>query len=71
MFLEDPPAWWRDQAAECLRQGSPERLVNPLANVTATALYGDPWRWREILSAVETRLHEMRRNLGAEGVGAM
>ncbi|PLS87009.1 MAG: hypothetical protein CYG60_04220 [Actinobacteria bacterium] len=63
-FLADPPTWFLDQAEKCAREGNPERLVNPLATVAADELYGDRWRWREVLPAVEAWLRE---NRGAGG----
>jgi KaiC/GvpD/RAD55 family RecA-like ATPase len=52
-FLADPPQWFRDQAADAFRQGSPERLVNALATAVVNELYGGPQRWREALPAVQ------------------
>ena len=52
-FLEDPPQWFRKQAAACVQEGTPERLVNPLANAVAEHLYNDPHRWRQVRPAVE------------------
>lgn len=60
-FLENPPRWWVTQAKECLRQGSPERLVKPLANAVATEVYGSPFKWREVLPGIEAKLEEMPR----------
>ena len=57
-FLEHPPAWFREQAEECVRKGSPDRLVNPLASVVSAELYGSPYRWREVLPAVRESLRE-------------
>jgi hypothetical protein len=52
-YLENPPAWFRKQAASCAEQGSPERLVNPLANSVAIEVFGSPQRWREVKQAIE------------------
>jgi hypothetical protein len=41
-FLENPPNWFQKQAAACVQEGTPERLVNPLANAVAEHLYNDP-----------------------------
>lgn len=51
-LFADPPGWLRDQVAEYRRQGSPERLLNPLAAAVASELFGSPHRWREILLEV-------------------
>jgi hypothetical protein len=73
-FLVDPPGWFRDDAAACIREGNPRHLMNPLANRVASELYGDPWRWREVLPAVEERLttereHAVKAGLPAKGPG--
>ena len=39
-FLADPPEWFVKQAAACLREGSPERLVKPLISTTAYKVFG-------------------------------
>ncbi len=54
-FLADPPAWFQNQAAECIRQGSPWRLVDPLVHAVANELSG---RWSEVLPAVEDWLRK-------------
>lgn len=65
-FLAAPPAWWRVQAAECLRRGSPERLVRPLATATATEVLGEPHHWRRALPAVEEALRRIGSGAGEE-----
>ncbi len=53
-FLSNPPDWFVRQAAACIREGLPKRLVNPLATAVSTQLYdGDPWHWQEVLPFVE------------------
>ena len=52
-FLAVLPQWFRDQAADTLRQGSPEPLVNALATAVVNELYGGPQRWREALPAIK------------------
>jgi hypothetical protein len=47
-FFVDPPVWFRTQAKICADAGSPDRLLNPLANAASVVLYGTPWRWKEI-----------------------
>ncbi len=73
-FLEDPPGCFRDDAAACIQEGNPRHLMNPLAKRVASELYGDPWRWREVLPAVEERLttereHAVKAGLPAKGPG--
>ncbi len=60
-----PPDWLRSQVRECARQGSPERLVNPLANAVSTHLFGSPWRWRDVLPAVEAHARGLGRDEGS------
>jgi hypothetical protein len=57
-FLREPPAWYRRQAEECARQGSPDRLLKPLASAVAYHLLGNPHRWSEVLPYVEAALKE-------------
>ena len=59
-LLEDPPNWFRKQAAVCIREGVPERLLNPLASAVAHECLGDVHRWREALRPVEGKLREMQ-----------
>ncbi len=61
-FLADPPTWFLNQAAECIRQGSPWRLVDPLAHAVANELSG---RWSEVLPAVEDWLRATATRGGA------
>jgi hypothetical protein len=58
-LLEDPPEWFRKQAALCIREGMPERLLNPLASAVAYECMGDAYRWREALPVVESKLRVM------------
>ena len=58
-WLENPPEWFLEQAAVCVEEGMPERLLNPLANAVSTQLFGTPWRWRDVLPAVEEKLKGM------------
>jgi len=57
-FLREPPAWYRRQAEECARQGSPDRLLKPLASAVVYHLLGNPHRWSEVLPYVEAALKE-------------
>jgi hypothetical protein len=57
-FLREPPAWYRRQAEECARQGSPERLLKPLASAVAHHVLGNTHRWVEVLPHVEAALGE-------------
>jgi hypothetical protein len=57
-FLREPPAWYRRQAEECVRQGSPERLLKPLASAVAYQVLGNANRWSEVLPHVEAALKE-------------
>ncbi|MDP9484964.1 MAG: helicase RepA family protein, partial [Actinomycetota bacterium] len=70
-LLEDPPGWFRDDAATCIREGNPRALVNPLANRVASELYGNPWRWREVLGVVEERLKREREHAEKAGWQAL
>ncbi len=54
-WLNNPPTWFLNQAAVCVRQGSPWRLVDPLAHAVANELSG---RWSEVLPAVEDWLRK-------------
>ena len=38
-FLESPPAWFLRQAAICAREGSPDKLMKPLANAVSEAVF--------------------------------
>jgi hypothetical protein len=57
-FLRDPPGWYRRQAAECVRQGVPERLLKPLASAAAYHVVGNTNRRSEVLPYVEAALRE-------------
>jgi len=57
-FLAEPPTWYRRQAEECARQGSPERLLKPLASTVAYEVFGNANRWSEVLPYVEVALRE-------------
>lgn len=48
-LLSDPPDWLRDQVAHTRKQGSPERLLKPLAASIATELYDDHKRAGDVL----------------------
>jgi hypothetical protein len=39
-YLADPPGWFVDQAAACLREGAPDRLVKSLISTTAYKVFG-------------------------------
>lgn len=58
-LFANPPDWLWLQAAESIRQGSPERLLNPLATAVSSHLFGSPWRWREVLPEVHKALREV------------
>lgn len=58
-FFEDPPAWFRKQAASCAEQGSPERLVKPLVCSASYELFGTADRHQEVRPAVEAWLEEL------------
>ena len=55
-FFRDPPAWYTRQAKECVRKGSPERLLKPLASAVAYQVLGDTNRWSEVLPRIEATL---------------
>ena len=55
-FLEDPPEWFRRQAAACVQQGMPERLLKPLASTVAYQCLDDAHQWREVLPFVEGKV---------------
>jgi hypothetical protein len=55
-FLSEPPAWYRRQAEECLRWGTPERLLKPLASTVAYQVLGNTRRWTEVLPYIEADL---------------
>jgi hypothetical protein len=57
-FLREPPAWYRKQAEECARQGSPDRLLKPLASAVAYDVLRNTYRWSEVLPYVEAALKE-------------
>jgi Bifunctional DNA primase/polymerase, N-terminal len=57
-FLREPPPWYIRQAEECARQGSPERLLKPLASAVAYHVLGNTHRWSEVLPHVEAALKE-------------
>jgi hypothetical protein len=58
-LLSDRPAWLRNQARKCVREGSSERLMKPLASSIATEFLGDVRRWEEALSFVEENLDDL------------
>ena len=58
-YLDSPPEWFVKQAKKCIDEGAPEHLVKPLASSVADDCLGDPFRWREVLPAVEDKLKEM------------
>jgi hypothetical protein len=58
-LFADPPEWLRLQIAESVKQGSPERLLNPLAIATSVELFGTPNDWREVLPEVRKALDEV------------
>ena len=58
-LLSDRPAWLRNQARKCVREGSSERLMKPLASSIATEFLGDVRRWEEALSFVEENLEDL------------
>jgi hypothetical protein len=58
-FLENPPRWFCAQATACLREGSPEHLVKPLAAAVAADCLGDPLKGPEARPIVEEKLEEM------------
>ena len=57
-FLANPPDWYRRQAEECARQGSPERLLKPLASAVAYHVLGTTNLWSEVLPQVEAASNE-------------
>jgi hypothetical protein len=63
-FLREPPGWYRRQAAECARQGAPERLLKPLASAVAYQVVGNTHRRSEILPRVEAALRERSEGEG-------
>jgi hypothetical protein len=60
-FLANPPEWYRRQANECARQGTPERLLKPLAAAVAYEVFGNTNRGPEVLPHVEAALKERTR----------
>jgi hypothetical protein len=59
-LLSEPPAWYRRQAEECVKRGTPERLIKPLASAVAYHVIGDTRRWAEVLPYIEADLKEGR-----------
>jgi len=57
-FLSEPPAWYRRQAEECIRQGIPERLLRPLGVAVAYHVLGNTHRWAEVLPHIEAALKD-------------
>jgi len=57
-FLENLPEWFRTQAST-IPADLPRRLVDPLAKAVSSHLFGSPWRWQEVLPAVEEKLKKM------------
>lgn len=55
-LFRDPPEWLREQVAACRHQGSPDRLLNPIAAAVASHLYGGPQRWQKLLPEVRSVL---------------
>jgi hypothetical protein len=58
-YFDGPPEWFIKQAKKCITEGAPERLVKPLASSVAADCLGDPFKWREVLPAVEDKLKEI------------
>jgi hypothetical protein len=58
-YLASPPEWFLKQAEKCINEGAPKHLVKPLASSIAADCLGDPFKWREVLPAVEDKLKEM------------
>lgn len=54
---DSPSAHLGTLAAECKRQGAPERLLKPLASAVAYEVFGAPSRWSEALPQVEAALN--------------
>jgi hypothetical protein len=67
-FLREPPAWYRRQADECVRRGTPERLLKPLASTVAYHVLGDTRRSAELLPYIEADLKERGGNVSAERI---
>ena len=59
-FLANPPGWYTTQARECAREGTPERLLKPLAYAVAHEVLGNTNRWSEVLPHLEVVLREER-----------
>jgi hypothetical protein len=57
-FLSEPPAWYTRQAEECIRQGTPERLLRPLGVAVAYHVLGNTHRWAEVLPHIEATLKD-------------
>ncbi len=55
-FLMEPPGWFANQATHTVREGAPERLLNPLASTVSAHLFGSPARWRELKPEIERYL---------------
>jgi len=58
-YLDSPPEWFVKQAKKCLNEGTPERLLKPLASSVAADCLGDPFKWREVLPTIGNKLKEM------------
>jgi hypothetical protein len=59
LFTDHPPEWLQLQVAECVRQGTPDRLVKPLASAVSSHLFSSPARWREVLPEVRNTLEKV------------
>ena len=55
-FLREPPEWYRRQAEECVRRGTPERLLKPLASTVAQQALGSTRRRSEVVPYVAAAL---------------
>jgi hypothetical protein len=60
VYLDNPPEWFVKQAKKCIDEGTPERLLSPLAASVAYECLGDAHKWREVRPVIEGRLKEMR-----------
>jgi hypothetical protein len=65
-FLANPPDWYKRQAEECVRRGTPERLLKPLASAVAYYVLGETRRWAEVLPYIEADLKEMGSDVWVE-----
>jgi hypothetical protein len=61
VFLKPPPDWFRKQAAVCVEQGSPKRLVKPLLCSVSYEVFGTADRHQEVRPAVEDWLGEVSK----------